>query len=69
MVPLGAIVCGPVAGSLVNRIGRRSTMMILTLPLLIGLVLIGSSLPLDNIYVLYVGRFIAGTMNILPILI
>jgi len=68
MVPLGAIVCGPVAGWLVNRIGRKSTMMLLTLPLLAGLLLICGSLPLDNIYVLYVGRFLAGEADISSVL-
>jgi len=63
LMPLGAALAGPVAGILVNRIGRRKTMMWLTVPFFVGCVLMGVCYPLDNIYVLYAGRLLAGTLE------
>jgi len=57
---LGGVIAGPLAFSILDRIGRKKTMMGLSLPMLLGYGMITASYYLNNITVLLIGRFLAG---------
>ncbi|CAL8083185.1 unnamed protein product [Orchesella dallaii] len=56
-VTLGAIFSGPIAGYILDRIGRRKSLVILAIPLIIGWVLIAFS---PIVTFMSVGRFLTG---------
>ena len=57
---LGGVIAGPLAFSILDRIGRKKTLMGLSLPMLLGYGMLTASYYLDNIIVLLIGRFLAG---------
>jgi len=54
---LGAMISCPIIGSLLEHIGRKRTMVLITIPFTIGYLLMGLS---QNVLMLYAGRFITG---------
>lgn len=54
---LGALLSAPVVGFLMDRIGRKHTMMLLSLPFVLGWLLIGFA---TNLAMILAGRFITG---------
>ena len=64
LVPFGAMVCGPIAGLLLDVLGRHTTMMLCTFPYTIGWLLIMLTHLTDGhafLPILYTGRFFTGT--------
>ncbi|CAL4066419.1 unnamed protein product [Meganyctiphanes norvegica] len=59
-VSLGALIGGPVAGMLMNVIGRRGTMLFSLLPYLLGWSLLGFA---QNFGMLVAGQFVAGAVR------
>ncbi|XP_069693193.1 facilitated trehalose transporter Tret1-like isoform X2 [Periplaneta americana] len=57
LLPLGAVFGGPPFGMLVNRFGRKPTLLALALPMMVGWVLI---LVTHSVTYLYVARFLCG---------
>ncbi|CAG7831041.1 unnamed protein product [Allacma fusca] len=57
IAPIGACISGPVAGFLVDRIGRKGCMLSMALPFILGWLLIGFAQSVDMILA---GRFITG---------
>ena len=60
LFPLGGVVVGPIAFLILDQIGRKKTLISLSVPMLVGYGLLTSSYYLDNIVVLLVGRFLSG---------
>jgi SP family facilitated glucose transporter-like MFS transporter 8 len=54
---LGALFSAPVCGLLMDRIGRKNTMLILSVPFVLGWLLIGYA---QNLAMMLCGRFISG---------
>ena len=64
MVPFGAMVSGPIAGLLLDVLGRHTTMMLCTIPYTIGWLLILLTRLTDGhafLPILYAGRFFTGS--------
>jgi predicted MFS family arabinose efflux permease len=53
----GAVVSGPPIGFIIGRIGRKSSLMILSIPYVVGWLLIASAM---NLNMLYSGRILTG---------
>ena len=60
LFPLGAACSGPVAFFLLNQIGRKRTLILLSFPMFIGYVLLTLTKTLDSIVTLFIGRFFVG---------
>ena len=60
LLPAGAILVGPFIGFLVNRLGRKWTMVSLSIPSFIGWLLITLSKSRNSITDLYLGRVLIG---------
>ena len=57
LINIGAFTAGPLVGYLLPRCGKKKSMMIISLPILVGWLLIIFA---QNAGMLYVGRFITG---------
>ncbi|OXA62848.1 facilitated trehalose transporter Tret1-2 homolog [Folsomia candida] len=57
ILTLGALFSAPVCGVLMDRIGRKNTMLILSVPFVLGWLLIGYA---QNLAMMLCGRFISG---------
>ena len=57
LVPLGAVLSVPVAGPMMEAFGRRSTIMLASVPMFIGWVLIALS---TSMWMMYFGRVMTG---------
>ena len=60
LFPAGAILVGPLIGFLVDRFGRKWTMVVLSLPNFLGWLLITISKSMDSIIAIYLGRILIG---------
>jgi MFS family permease len=60
LFPLGASFAGPIAFYLLNKIGRKKTLIALSLPMLIGYIMLTLTQTADSITLLLVGRFLCG---------
>lgn len=60
LFPLGAIFAGPLAFFLLNKIGRKKTLLWLSCPMLIGYILLTITKVLDSLWTLFIGRFLVG---------
>lgn len=63
LFPLGATCSGPVAFFMLNKLGRKKTLIGLSFPMLIGWILLTSSKALDSIVALLIGRFLIGKIS------
>ncbi|CAG7784985.1 unnamed protein product [Allacma fusca] len=59
LVALGALISGPIAGFSIDFFGRKTTMMILSAPFVLGWMLITFA-PAHNLAMIYAGRFLTG---------
>jgi len=57
---LGAIAAGPIAGVILEKFGRKKSIQILTLPCVLGWLLMACSY---NVPMICAGRFITGELN------
>lgn len=57
ILPLGALVSGPITGLLIDKIGRKTSMLILSAPFVLGWLLIAFA---QNLAMLLAGRFLTG---------
>ena len=58
--PLAAACVGPFAFFLLNKIGRKKTLICLSFPMLIGYILLTFMTQIDNAAVLLIARFLVG---------
>jgi MFS family permease len=58
--PLGAVFAGPMAFYLLEKIGRKRTLIALSFPMLIGYIMLTFSKTADSIALLLAGRFLCG---------
>ena len=59
-MPLGAIISGPITGWLLEKKGRRWTMIAYSLPFTIGFLLLAASKYIAGIVFIFFGRIITG---------
>jgi SP family facilitated glucose transporter-like MFS transporter 8 len=57
-VQLGALISCPIAGFLSEKVGRKRTMLILSVPFVVGWMMVGLATTLST---LEIGRFITGS--------
>ena len=63
LLPAGAILVGPMIGFLVNRLGRKYSMVVLCIPNFVGWVLVTISRSRNSIIALYIGRILIGKLE------
>lgn len=64
LFPLGAACSGPIAFFLLNKIGRKQTLLWLSAPMLLGYILLTITQMLDSLATLFLGRFAIGNAAI-----
>ena len=60
LFPLGGVIAGPIAFFLLDKLGRKWTLICLCVPMLVGYSMLTLSYYVDNIAILLVGRFLTG---------
>ena len=63
LLPAGAILVGPMIGFLVNKLGRKYSMVVLCIPNFVGWVLVTISKSKNSIVALYIGRILIGKLD------
>ena len=62
LLPVGAIIVGPLIGILVDDLGRKWTMVVLAIPMFVGWILVTVSKTIDSIIAVYIGRILIGKL-------
>jgi MFS family permease len=60
LFPLGAASSGPFVFYLLNKIGRKNTICVASLPILAGYILLSLANGYDSIIMVFIGRFLVG---------
>ena len=63
LLPAGAVLVGPMIGFLVNKLGRKYSMVVLCIPNFVGWVLVTISKSKNSIIALYIGRILIGKLD------
>ena len=63
LLPVGAVLVGPFIGLLVNRLGRKWTMALLSVPTFVGWLLLTLSKSQNSITHIYLGRVLIGKLS------
>ena len=60
LMPLGALASGPVTGILLGKIGRKWTMIMLSVPFMLGYIAFVVAKEVDSVELIYTGRILTG---------
>ena len=63
LLPAGAILVAPMIGFLVNKLGRKYSMVVLCIPNFVGWLLVTISKSKNSITGLYIGRILIGKLR------